>query len=205
MLAINPVTAVLLMERYVDLQAGDWIVQNMGNGGIGRSVIALAKKKGLHTVSFVRRPELVNELLAAGADLVLVDGPDAEARIRQAVGDGNIRLAIDGIGGKDAARLIPLLSQNGTFAGYSFLGGDMIIPVNVLDLHARGVIVRGIYQGLPEYAAHIPAALRQSADLMAAGELTLAVDAVYPLADYKEAVAHSLRGGKVLLDLRAKA
>lgn len=31
MLAINPVTAVLLMERYVDLQAGDWIVQNMGN------------------------------------------------------------------------------------------------------------------------------------------------------------------------------
>jgi NADPH:quinone reductase-like Zn-dependent oxidoreductase len=80
----------------------------------------------------------------------------------------------------------------------------MIIPVNVIDLHARGVIVRGIYQGLPEYAAHIPAAQRLAAQLMADGKLSLAVDAVYPLDNYAEAVAHSLRGGKVLLDLRTR-
>ncbi|TFW18677.1 zinc-dependent alcohol dehydrogenase family protein [Duganella callida] len=202
MARINPVTAVLLLDQFVDLKEGDWVVQNMANGGIGRSVIALAKQRGLRTISFVRRAELVDELKSAGADIVLIDGPGATEQVKQIVGDGNVRLAIDGLSGSHAARLIDLLSQNGVLVSYSSLSGDMNIPVNALDLQARGIVVRGIYQGLPEYAAAIPGAIRTSVDLLASGELTLAVDAVYPISEFTQAVEHSLRGGKVLLDLR---
>jgi NADPH:quinone reductase-like Zn-dependent oxidoreductase len=202
MLRINPVTAVLLLEQFVDLKEGDWIVQSMGNSGVGRSVIALAKARGIRTISFVRREALIPELKAAGADVVLVDGPGATDAIKAAVGDGNLRLALDGLSGPFAARLIGLLSQNGTLVSYSFLSGDMTIPVNPIDLHARGIVVRGLYQGLPEYADHIQAAIDKSIELMASGALRLAVDAVYALDDLDTAVAHALSGGKVLLDFR---
>lgn len=202
MLRINPVGGILLLDQFVDLKKGDWIVQNLGNSGIGRTVIAEAKSRGVRTISFVRRPELVAELQATGGDIVLVDGPDANDTIRRIVGDGNIRLAIDGMSGPAAARLIDLLSQNGTLVGYSYLSGDATIPINVLDLQARGIVVRGIYQNLPEYLPHVPAAVRRALALMVEGKLRLAVDAVYPMAEFDKAVAHSLRGGKVLIDLR---
>jgi D-arabinose 1-dehydrogenase-like Zn-dependent alcohol dehydrogenase len=59
MLAINPPTAALLLSEYVNLKPGEWVVQNAANSGVGRWVIAFAKRRGLKTVNIVRRPELV--------------------------------------------------------------------------------------------------------------------------------------------------
>src|SRR5260370_18884840 len=56
MLATNPPTAALLLSEYVDLKPGEWVVQNAANSGVGRWVIAFAKKRGLKTVNIVRRP-----------------------------------------------------------------------------------------------------------------------------------------------------
>src|SRR5260370_34037856 len=47
MLSINPPTAAMLLSDYVDLKPGDWAIQNAGNSGVGRSVIAIAKSRGL--------------------------------------------------------------------------------------------------------------------------------------------------------------
>jgi len=62
MLSINPPAAALLLEEFVSLKRGDWIVQNASNSGVGRSVIAFAKQKGVRTNNIVRRPELIQEL-----------------------------------------------------------------------------------------------------------------------------------------------
>ena len=67
MLGNNPPTGALLLSEYVALSPGDWVIQNAGNSGVGRSVIAFAKDRGLRTVSLVRRQELIDELVAAGA------------------------------------------------------------------------------------------------------------------------------------------
>ena len=88
MLAINPPTAALLLTEYVDLQAGEWVVQNSANSAVGRWVIAFAKARGLKTVNIVRRPELVAELKAIGGDVVVVDSPDVSKEIKAAVGQG---------------------------------------------------------------------------------------------------------------------
>jgi NADPH:quinone reductase-like Zn-dependent oxidoreductase len=74
----------------VSLKPGDWVLQNAGNFGVGRNLIALAKERGLRTVSLVRREELISELRAAGADLVEVDGPGAPKRIASATGSAKI-------------------------------------------------------------------------------------------------------------------
>src|SRR5258708_24925933 len=70
MLAINPPTAALLLSEYVNLKPGEWVVQNAANSGVGRWVIAFAKKRGLKTVNIVRRPELVPALAAMAEDHV---------------------------------------------------------------------------------------------------------------------------------------
>ena len=47
MLSINPPTAVLLLEEFVSLNAGDWIVFNAANASVSHTIIAVAKSKQL--------------------------------------------------------------------------------------------------------------------------------------------------------------
>ena len=97
-LGSNPPTAALILSEYVDLKPGDWVVQNGGNSGVGRSLIAIAKLRGIRTISLVRRRELIDELKAAGADLVLMDEPAAVAEAARVIGKGSVRLAVDTVG-----------------------------------------------------------------------------------------------------------
>ena len=60
MLSGNPPTAALILSEYTHLKPGDWVVQNSANSGVGRSLIAIAKARGLRTINFVRRRELLN-------------------------------------------------------------------------------------------------------------------------------------------------
>src|SRR5258708_4951530 len=132
--------------------------------------------------------ERVGRVLQVGSNVSTV-------KARAAVGRGNGRLAIDGVSGSAAARLIEVLSQNGTLVSYAFTSGELVTPLKAVDLHLRGIVVRGIYIDLPEYLPYIMDAIKESAELMARGELDLPVAAVYPLADYQKAVAHAVRGG----------
>src|SRR6266478_2729063 len=100
MLGINPPTAALLLNESSDLRPGDWVAQSAANSGVGRSLIAIAKARGLKTINVVRRPELVPELKAVGADLVIVNENGALDTIRATVGDARVPLGIDGVGGK---------------------------------------------------------------------------------------------------------
>ncbi|HZC95688.1 MAG TPA: hypothetical protein VE267_06100 [Bradyrhizobium sp.] len=40
LLGSNPPTAALILSEYADLEPGDWVVQNAGNSGVGRSLSA---------------------------------------------------------------------------------------------------------------------------------------------------------------------
>src|SRR5207244_10680597 len=71
----------------IDLRPGDWVAQNAANSGVGRSLIAIAKARGLKTINFVRRTELVPELRAVGGDLVIVDQCGALHTLRVHVRD----------------------------------------------------------------------------------------------------------------------
>src|SRR5580692_10310964 len=116
MLGINPPTASLLLDEAPDLKPGDWVVQNAANSGVGRSLIAIAKARGIKTINLVRRPELIPELQAIGSDLVVEDG--ALDKIRAVVGNGRVPLAIDGVAGKSSAIIAGALSEHGIFVVY---------------------------------------------------------------------------------------
>src|SRR6201981_630875 len=98
-LGSNPPTAALILSEYIDLKPGDWVVQNGGNSGVGRSLIAIAKLRGIRTVSLVRRRELIDELKAAGAGFVLMDEPASIEEAAHVIGKGSGRVGGDLVGG----------------------------------------------------------------------------------------------------------
>ncbi|MBW8055662.1 MAG: alcohol dehydrogenase catalytic domain-containing protein, partial [Nitrospira sp.] len=58
MLKANPPTALLMLRDCVELDPGDWVIQNAANSAVGRHVIRLAGARGVHTVNLVRRESL---------------------------------------------------------------------------------------------------------------------------------------------------
>ena len=122
MMAINPVTAVLLLEQYVDLQPGDAVAYNAATSGLAQWLAALAGKRGMRTIGLVRRPEDVERVKRGGCEIVVVD--DEEIGAVQARLQGlNVRLALDVIGGASAGRLLHLLSPKGKLVTYGVVSG----------------------------------------------------------------------------------
>ncbi len=199
-LGSNPSTAALILSEYVDLKPGDWVVQNAGNSGVGRSLIAIAKLRGIRTISLVRRPELIDELKTAGADVVLLDEPAAVEEAARVIGTGSVRLAVDSVGGDATAKLVQLLSDRGVLVAYAAASGQPL-AVNALFLIGKHLTVKGFFLGDFDHVSKVLPAQIEAATLVASGALRVPVTAVYPMSKFKEAVTHLLKGGKILIDV----
>jgi NADPH:quinone reductase-like Zn-dependent oxidoreductase len=200
MLAINPPTAALLLSEYVNLKPLEWVVQNSANSGVGRWVIAFAKARGLKTVNIVRRPELVAELKAIGANVVVVDSPDVTKDIKAVVGKDELRLALDGVSGPASGVIASTLSSHGTLVSYAAMSAGPM-SISPLDVIFKPLTVRGFWLGHPESAAKSAPAIAQAAEMIASGRVHIPVAATYPISSIKEAVEHAQRGGKILLEV----
>ena len=204
MLRINPATALVMLRDLIPLQPGEWIVQNAANSAVGRCVIRLARHFGWRTVNVVRRAELVDELKAEGADAVLVEGEKLSAEIKSATGGAPIRLALNAVGGDSATRISGALAPGGTIVTYGAMARQPLkVPNGQLifqDIAWRGFWITRWYERAGETAA--AALLAELAALAAGGVIATPVEAVYPLDQIADALAHAQRpqrGGKVLL------
>jgi trans-2-enoyl-CoA reductase len=203
MLKVNPATAWRLLHGFTHLQPGEWIVQNVGNSAVGRCVIQLAHSLGIHTLSFVRRPEVSAELRALGADHVFTDDEVGLTAARQALGGANASLAFNAVGGDSALRLMKLLRESATHITYGAMGRKPVtIPNGLLifrDIQVRGLWVSRWIENAP------PADVQDTYDhlsaLVAAGKLIQPIDSTYPLDSYATALARldaPDRSGKIL-------
>jgi NADPH:quinone reductase-like Zn-dependent oxidoreductase len=203
MLGSNPPTAGLMLSECTPLKPGDWVVQNAANSGVGRSLIALAKRRGLKTINLVRDDATFADLTEAGADVVHVDDDDAVGDIRAIIGDARVALAVDSVGGPGVARLLGLLSDGGWLVSYSW-ARDEPMWVDTPILVAKHITVRGFFIGDFDYRDKVVPVIREVAPLVADGSLAVPVAAVYPLEHIEDAVQHLLRGGKILLKVAGR-
>ncbi|MEV4600091.1 zinc-dependent alcohol dehydrogenase family protein [Amycolatopsis sp. NPDC049253] len=203
MIGSNPPTAVLALTEFVDVRPGSFVVQNAGNSGVGRSMIAVAHARGLRTVSFARNEATFAELTAAGADLVLPDRPESVDAARKFIGDAPVRVAIDAVGGPSTENLTALLTDGGALVAYSAESGSAL-SVPYAHLTGKHLTARGFFAGEWDYATKVAPAIREVAPLIAAGKLTVPVAGVYPLDEIGAALDHLHRGtGKILLAVKA--
>lgn len=198
---INPMTVWRILHDFVELKPGDWVLQNAGSSALGQCLVQIARALGLKTVSVVRNVEKWEPILKnLGADAVLAEEKDSIKKIVEIVGgkDNLPRLALNSIGGESASRLTRMVGFAGTIVTFGGMVGDLIrFPTREFifnDLRLRGFWMdRWNRAAVPEARA---ALAEEIFSMMRAGTLKMAVDAVFPLSDYKSAIARALEGGR---------
>jgi NADPH:quinone reductase-like Zn-dependent oxidoreductase len=202
MLSINPPTAVLLLEEFVSLGAGDWIVLNAANASVSHAIISVARSKGLKTLGIVRRKEAVDIALKAGADVVLVDDENVVGEAKKATNNAEIKLGLDAVGGKATNTIAQILGNEGRLVIYAMMSRE---PINVsqVGLIFRRIQIHGFFMYLPHYIPKLKNAILESVQLLAKGKLNVPVAEIYPPESVKEAIQHTINGGKVLLQFNS--
>ena len=206
MLRINPVTAWALLKHYAELEPGAWVVQNAANSGVGRALIQLAHHFGLRTLNFVRRPELIDELKALGADAVMLDNDDGVVEAKKIIGNEPVKLAANAVGGDSAIHLMDVLSSEGIMVTYGAMSRRSLkVPNKFLifkNLQLHGLWITKWFENAS--TPELFEVLEPLTTLIETGELVTAIDQVVPLADFKQAITRAQEGsrsGKVILDL----
>ena len=208
MIGINPVTAYLLLSRYVSLMPGDWIGQTAANSAMGQYIIALARLAGVKTLNVVRREEAAEQVRQCGGNRVVLQGDNLHKDIEEALGGKKLSLVIDTVGGTPVGELAKSLKTGGSIVVYAMQGGQFP-AVSPIDFIYRGLSLHGFWlinwiRNAPR--AEIQETYQKLGELVADGSLSAAVEHVYPLDEFKEAFEESLksnRSGKILFKFRA--
>lgn len=207
MLMVNPATARLMLTEFVDLQPGEWVIQNAANSGVGCYLNRLAQTRQLRLINIVRRDSAVAEVHLTTPDaLVLVDGPDLPDRIAALTEGALPRLAIDAIGGEATQNLGSSVAEGGVVVNYGLLSGEAC-RIAARDTVFRDVSLRGFWLARWWNTAsreEIAALYTELGAMLGKGDLTIPVEATYPLARVKDALAHAAkphRSGKVIITI----
>lgn len=198
-----PLSALMLLE-FLQVDAGQWIVQNAANGAVGKALAMLAKARGVHCVNLVRRDAGVAEMAALGIDNTISTAQaDWAAQVQARVGEG-AAAAVDSVGGRASGELLGLLGEGGTLVSFGSMTGEPM-QLGSGDVIFKQAVVKGFWGSkvsqnmAPEKKRQLVGELLK---LAAAGGLSLPVDAVFGLDQVAEAAKASLepgRNGKVLL------
>ena len=194
---INGATAWTLLQDFVDLEPGEWVLQDAANSNVGRYLIVLAAKWDYRTVNLVRREEVVQELKDLGADAVVLDGPNLPERIREATGGADIRLGIDAIAGEAVMRMANCLADGGLIVNYGTLT-DQPCQIDFWQMFLHDIRLCGMSTTrcfATRTAAEIDELQNEIALMAADGRLTARIAARYALDEWREAFAHAARTG----------
>ncbi len=198
MLRVNPATALAMLKDVIDLQPGDWVIQNAANSAVGHYLIQIAPLHGLRTVNLVRRATLIPELKQAGGDVVIPAGEDLAERVAEATGGTKPRLGIDAISGQACGDLASCLADGGTVVNYGALSGEPC-QISTRDTIFRDIRLRGFWLRT-WMAATPPEQVHRTydnlAEAVAAGKMSAAVEQVYAFDEIAAAVAHAGREGR---------
>ncbi|TVP54347.1 MAG: alcohol dehydrogenase [Halomonadaceae bacterium] len=204
MMTVNPPTAVLMLQQFVNLNEGDWVIQNAANSGVGGYLIQEAKRRGLKSINVVRRESALASVEGQGGDVNLVDGPDLHKRVREATGGAPVHLAIDAVGGEATNHLANCVAEGGVVVNYGMMSGEPchVSPANIVF---RDVSLKGFWLSRWFKNASKEAQGKLFGDVIkqiATGQIKSTIAAEYDVSQIKEAVAAAASGernGKILI------
>lgn len=199
-----PFSAIALLD-FLEVSAGDWIVQNAANGAVGRLLSQLGEARGVHVLGLVRRAEGVAELSEQGIGQVVATDDDGwRERVREIVGAAPIVAGVDSVGGTAAGDVLSLLADDGVLVVFGAMASPTL-QIGSGDVIFKQAVIKGFWG-----ARIFPAMSREKrtalmGELVAglgSGTLTLPVERTYALEEIAEAARANQapgRRGKILL------
>ncbi|ALE06920.1 NADPH:quinone oxidoreductase [Arthrobacter sp. ERGS1:01] len=194
-----PFSAITLLD-FMDLNQGDWIVQNAANGTVGRLVAQLAAARGINVVGLVRRSAGVEELAAQGiGNIVATDDDGWVEQVRALTGGAPVVAGVDSVGGKASGEVLSLLAENGTLVVFGAMQSP-VMEISSGDVIFKQATVRGFWGSKVSTSMAADkrgALLGELFGYIKAGALTLPVEATYSFADAHAAAKANFAPGRV--------
>ncbi|KAJ3597593.1 hypothetical protein NHX12_001116 [Muraenolepis orangiensis] len=196
-LGVNPCTALRMLSDFQALRAGDTVIQNAANSGVGQAVIQIAASRGLTTINVVRdRPEfnqLSDRLKAMGASHVITEEALRQPHMQELFKTyPKPKLALNGVGGKSATELLRHLQHGGTMVTYGGMSKRPVtIPVGALifkDVKVKGFWVTQWKANHAHDEKAFTGMLDELCALIRQGKLTAPVCNQVELGDYRRAL-----------------
>lgn len=210
-LSINPPTALRMLSDFIPLNPKDnrgkpakkqWVIQNGGNSAVGTAVIQIAREWGVGTINLVRNrddlTELESHLKSLGADHVMTYDQFLEkssrSQIKEWTKGGELRLALNCVGGKETTEMVKLLGQNAYLVTYGGMAKvALAVPPSLFifkKLTAAGFWLSNWVKTHPKERITM---INDLAQLVANGKLVEPATEVVELAGDDEAIGKTIR------------
>lgn len=199
---INTISAAMILRAVheivpADQRAGATVLQTGASSAVGRIVTVLLGESGVSAIRLVRSTKSAQALTPAGyaAPVIATQTAYWKEQLRETVGDREIQVAIDGVGGKVLPEIAEALAVGGTIINYGTLGGSC---TDIRLLAPRALTLKGLtlgHWGLePEAvrAKDVATALRLARD----NPELFPVAATYTPLDVASALEHVRRPGR---------
>lgn len=197
-----PMSAFRLLGN-LEVQAGDWVIQNAANGLVGIVFARLAAQRGVNVINLVRRDAAIAELAAEGiGNAVSTEHEDWRERVLAMTGGAPITRAVDSIAGHAANDLMDVVAEEGWLISFGLLSGRPVM-IDKRNLLFKQAVIKGFWGAKPERVVSREAMAAQAQEFVrqaATGELKLPVSAVFDVSQASEAAKAHLtagRGGKI--------
>ncbi|WP_443090943.1 zinc-dependent alcohol dehydrogenase family protein [Basfia succiniciproducens] len=199
------VTAYGGLIEFGKVQKGDFVVLGGATSSVGLAAIQIAKMKGATVIALSRSHAKGDVLLEKGADFVVAtQEDDVSAKLWEITGGKGVNVVFDPVGGKEAAKIINAMAQDGKYIIYGALSHDDI-AVPVFPILSKHLTVRG-YE-LFEITT-VPEKLAQAKkfvfDGLASGQLQPEIDKIFAFDDIADAhryMESNAQIGKILVRL----
>jgi NADPH:quinone reductase-like Zn-dependent oxidoreductase len=180
--------------RQGELRPGEWVLATAAASSVGLAAIQTANAHGAKVIATTRTPKKREALLRAGAaEVVVTQGEDVPARVREITGGRGADLLFDAVAGPDLPTMAEALAPGGRIVVYGYLGGRQT-PLPILPMLRKGLTVRAhsLFQttsdptAMAEAAAYIEDGVRRGA-FRPIVDRTFALDEIVEAHRYLEA------------------
>lgn len=121
------------------ITADDVVLVTAAAGGVGALLVQAAGNAGATVVGVAGGPEKVERIRGLGADVAVDYGQDGwPDRVREALGDRAVTLALDGVGGTLGRAALELLGLGGRIVLFGWSAGEPT-RISTGDLYSRGL------------------------------------------------------------------
>jgi NADPH2:quinone reductase len=182
--ALVGITAHLGLVRFAKLAAGETLFVNGGSGGVGSTVVQMAKAIGARAVTTAGSNEKVEACRALGADLALnYRTDDVDAAIRHFV-PGGVNLWWETLREPNFERTVPLLAPRGRMIVMAGREARPVFPVGPFYVKDCSLFGFAMFNATPDEQRASASDINR---WLASGQLKPRIDRVLPLAEAAEA------------------
>jgi NADPH:quinone reductase-like Zn-dependent oxidoreductase len=190
-------TAWGALVHFGKIRKGDFVIITAASSSVGIAAIEICKAEGAFSIATTRTPQKKAELLALGADAVIVtDEEDLVARVKEITGGKGARLIFDAVAGPGLAQLARAAKWGGKIFLYGGLSREPT-PLPLLEVLGKSLTVKGYMLFEVVESEFRPQAEKYIYDHLAAGTFQPKIDRVFPLSEIVEAHRYMLSNEQI--------